>query len=483
MAFSVRQETLLGVKWVAIERFSLQGLQFLLGLIMARLLLPSDYGTVGLIGVFLAISQTFIDSGFSNALIRKIDRSEEDFVTVFYFNIVVAVICYALLFLIAPFVGVFFHSPILCSILRVLSLNLILNSFIGVHIAKLTININFKALAQRSLLSTVISGGFGIFFAYNGFGVWALVYQSLIATVINLLFIWIYCKWMPRGSFSKRSFHNLFSYGSKMLVAGLLNTLYGNLNTVVIGKFFSPNDLGFYSRGINLARFPIDNVNGVLLKATFPILSKIQNDDKKLILVYRKYIRIVSMCVFWGCMLLAAMGQSLILFLLTDKWKDSIIYLQIYCFAIMFDHISNINLNLLQVKGRSDLFLRLEVIKKCISTLILFSAIPFGVIGICISKIIYSQIAMFINTYYTGKLFHLGYMQQIKDFLPYWVLALISCSFAYAVSRMTNNYIVTLFVGTTLALGIYLSLLYFKKDESFMEFVLPQIKSIVCRLH
>lgn len=473
---SVKQETLSGVKWTAVEKFSVQGIQFLLGLIMARLLSPSDYGIIGMLGIFFAISSTFIDSGFGNALIRKIDRTETDFSTVFYFNIAISIICYIILFAIAPWVGSFFKMPVLCSILRVQSVNLILNSLMGIQVAQLTIDINFKALAKRSMLSSIISGIFGVILAYYGFGVWALVYQSILCTLINLVFIWIYCKWKPRCEFSRKSFHELFSYGSKLLMSGLLNTVYVNLTPIIIGKYFSASDLGYYSRGTHLAKYPGDNINGVLQRVTFPVFAKLQKDDKHLIHVYRKYICITSMCIFFGCVLMAAIGKPLVLLLLSSKWEDAIVYLQIYSFSIMFDHINSINLNLLQVKGRSDLFLRLEVIKKAISTIILFVSIPFGVIGICVSKIIYTQIAVFINTYYTGKLFGLGYVEQFGDFGKFLLLSVVACLPAYLFTFVDLPNIVLLASGTLSAILLYMA---FLRKNSYMREVLAMVRKII----
>lgn len=473
---SIKQQTLNGTKWAAIEKFSVQGIQFLLGIIMGRLLSPSDYGTVGMIAIFIAVSQTFIDSGFSNALVRKIDRTERDFCTVFYFNIFIGIICYIILFVFAPYIGSFFHTPILCPILRVQAITLILNSLMGVHYAKLTIDINFKILAQRSMLASLVSGTTGVALAYIGFGVWALVLQNLLYSIINLVFIWVYCKWIPREAFSKKSFKNLFSYGSKLLASGLLNTIYVNLTPLIIGRYFSPKDLGEYTRGSNLAQFPADNINSVLQKVTFPILVNLQNDDEHLIDIYRKYIRITCMLIFFGCLLLAAIGKPIVIFLLTDKWENSIIYLQIYCFSAMFQHISTINLNLLQVKGRSDLFLRLEIIKKTLSTIILFASIPFGVIGICVSKIIYTQLAVFINCYYTGKIFNLGYWMQVKDFLPYLGISVAACMPAYLFSFLNVNPIVSILFGCMTAPVIYW--LALRKDPAMVE-VLDIIKSKV----
>lgn len=464
---TVRQETISGVKWSAIEKFSVQGIQFVLGIIMARLLVPSDYGTIGMIGIFIALSSSFIDSGFGNALIRKIDRTETDFSTVFYFNLVVSIICYIGLFVAAPWVGEFFETPVLCPILRVESINLILNAFMGIQTAKLTIDVNFKALAHFAFISTLISGALGVVLAYKGHGVWALVYQNLLSSIINVLLLGYYCKWKPLLVFSWASFKELGSYGSKLLASGLLHTLYSNMTTLIIGKFFSAQDLGYYNRGVHYAQFPVGTANSIVSKVSFPILAKLQNDDEHLIAVYRKYICIMSLVIIFGCMLLAALAKPLILFLLTDKWTEAVIYLQIISFALMFDHICSINLNLLQVKGRSDLFLKLEIIKKTISIGILFASIPFGVIGICVSKIIYTQIAVFINTYYTGKLFNLGYVTQVKDFSGFFFKSLVSCLPAFLLTFMPISNILVLLIGGIISVLLYMWLI--RNDASFLE--------------
>lgn len=469
MGTNVRKETLSGVKWTSIETFSLDGINFLLGLLLARLLLPSDFGTVAMIGIFISVSNTFANSGFRNALIRKIDRTEVDYSTVFYFNIVVSVICYAILFVCAPWVADFFHTPIVCDILRVQSLAIIFQAFCLVQNARLTIAIDFKTLAKRSMLSSILSAVVGVVMAYTGFGVWSLVAQNLVAKLTNSIFLWSYCKWRPLWVFSWKSFHELFSYGSKLMVSGLINTLYSNLNSIVIGRYFSSAALGYYNRGTNFARFPVRTLKSVLQRVTFPILAKLQDDDERLVAVYRKYIRVTSMVIFFACILLGALAKPVIIFLITEKWAKSIIYLQIFTFSVMFDHISAINLNLLQVKGRSDLFLRLEIIKKIIAVAILFSSIPFGVIGICISKVIYAQIATFINTYYTGKLFNLGYITQLKDFSGFFFISLIACAPAYLFTFLNLPHIVSLLFGLLTAPALYWLML--RKNEDMVEVI------------
>lgn len=472
---SVKEDTLKSVKWTAIEKVSVQGIQFVLGLIMARLLTPEDYGTVGMLAIFIAVSQTFIDSGFSNALIRKLDRTEDDYCTAFYFNIFIAIVCYVGLFISAPWISLFFKAPILKAILRVQSISLIINSIMGVQVAKLTADLDFKALAKRNVVSSLSSGIIGVILAYAGFGVWALVAQTLVQNIINLVIISTYCMWIPRRPFSRDSFSYLWGYGSKMLASGLLNTIYGNLTPIIIGRFFSAKDLGVYSRGTHLAQYPSQITNDVLGRVTFPILSKLQDDEERLISVYRKYICVTSLIIFFGCSLLCAVGRPLVLVLLTSKWEECIIYLQIYCFSIMFDHICRINLNLLQVKGRSDLFFRLEVIKKAIALAILFASIPFGVIGICISKVVYSQIAVFINTYYTGKLFDLGYLKQVKDFSIYFVLSVVCVIPAFLLTFTCMPNVFVLLLGAAISVTLYSVILFKLHDEHFME-VLGTIK-------
>lgn len=474
MSENLKQDTLKGVKWSALERISLQGIQFIIGLILARLLAPSDFGTVGMLAVFISISQTFVDGGFSNALIRKIDRTETDYSTAFYFNILVGLICYGILFLLSPYIAKFFNTPILSELLKVLSITIFINSLTVVQIAILSVEINFKAQALATLISVILSGSIGITLAYKGYGVWALAWQTVLNALFKSIILWYQSKWKPMIVFSMNSFKNLFSYGSKLLTSSLIGTIYEHMTTIAIGKFYTAKDLGFYSRGQQFAHLPSIAIIDVLGRVTFPILAKLQNEDDRLIQVYRKYIQITSMIIFFLLTLLAAMAKPLIIFLLTDKWSEAILFLQIFCFAFMFEHISKLNLNLLQVKGRSDLYLRLEIIKKIIAFSILAISIPFGVLIICISKVLNGQIALFINTYYTEKLFNLGYIKQLKDFSKYLIFSLIACSPTFLMTFYNIPAIVQLIIGTLISTIIYSFLL--RKDPIFKEVVNHIIK-------
>jgi O-antigen/teichoic acid export membrane protein len=455
----LKDKAISGVKWNALGRFSTQGVNFIIGLILARLLSPSDYGVVGMVGIFFAIAQTFIDSGFGSALIRKNDCNDIDFSTAFYFNIIVSLACCVCLSLASPYIANFFKIPILKDVVRVMSLNMLIGSIAIVHSTKLTHSIDFKAQAKVGLLSAIISGSAGILMAYNGFGVWSLVFQNLTATIVRVFLLFVYTKWIPQWKFSKESFKYLFGFGSKILVSSLLHTIYNNMTTLIIGRVYTANDLGFYTRGQNLASFPSTNISGILQCVTYPVLSKIQDDSQHLIESYRKMISMTSIIIFFGMFLLAALAKPIVVSLLTDKWLEAVVYLQVFCFGYMFDHICSLNLNILYVKGYSNLVLRLEIIKKVISISMILVAIPFGPLAICLACTIYTQIAVIINTYYTGKLFDLGYIKQLKDIGKYILGSSISVIPAYCITFSSLPCVGQLIIGAGISSIMYLLLL------------------------
>jgi len=327
MKESLKGKTISAIIWSSVERFSVQGIQFLIMIIMARLLQPSDYGLIGMLAIFIAISQSFIDSGFSNALIRKSDRTEIDFATVFYFNIIVGLCFYLLLFFASPEIAIFYKAPQLEDITKIVAIGLLINSLTVVQRAKFTIEVDFKSQAKASVLSVIISGALGIWMAYTGFGVWALVTQTVVNSTINMIFLWYYARWIPAWIFSFRSFKEMFTFGSKLLLAGLLDTTYKNIYTIVIGKKFSVQDLGYFTRADQFAQFPSSNLTGIIGRVTFPILSSIQQDEQRLRSVYRKYLRMSAFIVFPLMVGLAALAHPLVLVVLTSKWEGVL-----YCF-------------------------------------------------------------------------------------------------------------------------------------------------------
>ena len=468
----IRNQTIYGLKWSALERISVQGIQFLIGTAQgsftALLRPPSDFGVIAMLTIFLAISQTIIDGGFSNALIRKVDRSEADYSTVFIFNIIIGVLLCLIVVWAAPYIAAFYEMPQLSSVMKVLALTLLFNSFSVVFYAILTINIDFRSIAIANFVSAIISGVIGIVMAYQGWGVWSLVFQSVSRSVINALLVAVLAKWRPKFFFSRVSFVEMFSYGSKILISSLINTVYANLTPMIIGKFYTSKDLGYYDRGRQFGVLPINYIVQTYERVTFPIMSQLQNDDTRLIDAYRKYIKSASLIMFIVVMLIIALAKPIILLILSAKWVEAIIYLQLFCVAEMFNHVTRLNLVLLQVKGRSDLFLRLEVIKKAISLSMLLCAAPFGIIPICISQILYSQIAMYINTYYTRKLFGLSYIMQVKDFSKYLIFAFVACVPAYLMVVFDVPSLLSIIFGSVIALALYTKVLLWN-DSIFKE--------------
>ena len=456
MADNLQQKTFSGMIWTFAQHFSLEGFGFIQGIILARLLVPRDYGLIAMTQIFFAIAGVFIDSGFSNALMRKKHRKEIDYSTVFVTNIVLTFIFALCLFLSASKISSFYNEPILEDIVRANAILLVLNSVNAVQGARLRINLQFKVISFISVVNNVTIGIATIIFAYLGYGVWSLIYPNFLAPFLKFYLYWYYQRWRPSINFSWRIWKEYFSYGSKLLISALLDKFWNNIYPLIIGKFYSAVDLGYYSRARSYASLPAHTFQGVLGSVTFPILCSIQDDDSRLRDAYRNLIRVSGYVVFPMLLGLAALSKPFILVLITDKWADSIPYLTIICFASMLRPIHVLNLNLLQVKGRSDLFLRLEIIKKLISLIILFITIRYSVLIMCVGGVVSSYLALYINTYYTGKLIHVGYFMQLKDLLPSFLYSLSMGAFIYIVTSFIPNMTLQLIVGIILGITYYL---------------------------
>lgn len=470
MAESLKNKTVKGTVWSTLERFSVQGIQFIVMILMARILTPGDYGLVGMIAIFIAVSQSLIDSGFSQALIRKQERTEVDNSTVFYFNIAVGLFLYLLLYVAAPFIADFYNEPQLTSITRVIGVSLIFNSLAVVQRALLTLKLDFKTQAKASLSGAVISGIVGIAMAYTGFGVWAIVFQQIVNLGVVTLLLWVFSKWKPLWAYSWSSFRELFSFGSKLLASGLLDTIYRNVYLIIIGKVFKASDLGYYTRSHQFSDFASSNITGIFQRVSYPVLCTIQNDDERLANVYRRMLRVSAFVIFPLMIGLAATAHPFIISILTEKWLFSATLLVPLCFAQMWYPVHAINLNLLQVKGRSDLFLRLEVIKKIIGIIVVCCTLPFGLLALCWGGLVSSIIGIVINTYYTGKLIHLGFFKQMKDLLPTLLLSLATGAVVYlTVTFIPMNSWIALSVGVVEGILIYAALARLLKFSEFFE--------------
>ena len=468
---SLKEKTVKGVMWSSIDRFSTQGIQFVFSILIARLLLPSDYGVVAMLNIFLAVSQTFIDSGFGTALIRKLDRTEVDFSTVFYFNIAVSLFFYGVLWLASPYIAAFYDIPLLEDVTKVVALTLVFSSLSGIQNAKLAINLDFKKRAKISVSTTVLTGAVGLWLAYNGYGVWALVVQSVFSALLRSMLLWAWVRWLPCLTFSWNSFREMFSFGSKLLASALLDTVYNNVTTLVVGKVFSPSVLGVYARAGSLAQYPSSNITGVLQGVTFPVLSSIQNEPERLADAYKRFLRISAFIVFPLMVGLAAVADPLIRLVLTDKWEGCIYLLQIVCFSMMWYPIHAINLNLLQVKGRSDFFLKLEIIKKIQGVTILCVTIPMGIVVMCYGQIVGSLLSLVYNTYYTKKLIGYGYIAQMKDLLHILIHSLAMGVGVWCIVQIFDSLWLQLVVGILFGAVYYIVGAYFLHFEELKEMI------------
>ena len=444
--------------WSAIERFSVQAVQFIFQIILARLLSPFDYGLIAMLAIFMAIAQTFIDSGFTNALIKKLDRTDTDFSTVFYFNILISIIIYIILYLCAPLIASFYRTPELTRITRVYMLSLPIIALGAIQRTQFTIKVNFKDQAIASFSGALVGGIIGIILAAQSYGAWALVFSALATNIVTTIAFWIRSPWRPRWEFSLVSLRTMFSFGSKLLFSGLLDTAYRNLYQFVIGRRFSKQDLGYYSRADQFAQFPSSNITGIIQRVTYPILCTMADDDDTLLSAYRQYIKLAAYIIFPLMIGLAAVAKPLILIILGQKWQFAAIILQIICFSYLWYPIHALNLNLLIVKGRSDLFLRVEIIKKVVGICILIVVMNFSVKIMAAGNVVSSMIALFINTYYTKKLSSYGILMQIRDISPYLFLSILSCLPAFVLCGFYNSNALMLIASIILSVFIYILL-------------------------
>ncbi len=432
---SLKHKAVSGVLWRIGEQGANQVISLVISIILARLIMPDQFGMIAMLTVFTAVAGVFIDSGFSAALIRKIDRTQEDCSTVYWFTIVVALVCYAILFVCAPLAADLYGMAELSSILRVTSIGLVIGSIVGVQRTLLNAEMNFKALTKFNILGAILSGCVGILLAYLDFKVWALVFQNLASTIITSIFVWCKVKWRPSFVFSKKSFKEFFGFGSKMLGSRLLDTLYGNIYAITIGKVYKSADLAFYNRASSLTQLASTVPTSILQSVTYPTLCKLQDNDEALKSGYRRTLRLAAFVIFPLCLGLGSVAFPLINVLYTDRWIYAASLLSIIAFSRMWYPIHAINLNYLIVKGRSDLFLRLEVIKKIQGVAILCVTIPMGLEAMCWGSVCSSLLSLVWNTHYNGKFLGMSIIAQLRDLLPTLLLA----GAMFVAARLTAN--------------------------------------------
>lgn len=447
-----------GIIWNTIEKILVKGSSFIITVILARLLTPEDYGIIGMLAIFIALSNVFIESGFSKALIQKKDVNDDDFNTAFITNLGVAVLVYIALFFSAPLIARFYNVPQLILISRVLFINLILVSCNIVQNAILTRAVDFKSIAKINFIGVLVGGLAGIVSAYLGANVWALVIQTLATSVTRMMVFPLFSRWYPKLKFSVVSFKALFGFGSKLLVSGSMAVVVNNISTICIGKFYSQAQLGFYTRAVQFSEIISTIINDVVGTVSYPVLSNLQESKDEMLSMYKRSLLYTAMLTFPILILTALLAEPLVLVLLTEKWLPCVALLQILCLARMWTPISALNVNILNALGRTGLTLKIETIKILYGIVALAITIPIGVKAIVIGNLITTIISFFVNTYYPGKLLGYGAFKMLKDwkyvFLSVCAMSLIVLGCNHFV---TNPYIQLLVVGP-IGIGVYLAI-------------------------
>lgn len=458
-----------GIIWSAVDKFAVQLGQFVVGIVLARILLPEDFGLIGMLVIFIALSQTFIESGLGIGLIQRQNRSEIDFSTLFVFNLTVSGFFYLLLFFSAPFISSFFKQPQLTDLARVLGLSLFLNAFAIVQRTKLTIAIDFKSIAKSNVVGMIAGGLCGVIAAANGYGVWSLVVQTLIGSFASSVSLWLLSKWSPSIAFSKKSFKLLFRYGSKLLIASLYAQILNNVYNICLGKFYPTATLGYYTRAKSFADISAGTIVSILQQATFPILTSLQHDKEKLVSVYSRIIRMSAFFTIPLMTLIALLAKPIVILLLTDKWVHLIPLLQWMVFARIFLPMSAINMNLLNAIGRSDLFLKIDLCKLPLTIIAMIITIPLGVKAMIIGHVVTSAISFIINAYLPGKFYGCGPIQQLKEMLPFFVAATGMSVIICMISYFVDNLLLQLFFGAIFGAIAYLFICWLLKVNELTE--------------
>ena len=464
---NLKDKTVKGVAWSGIDNVVQMGVTFLVSIVLARLLSPDDYGLLGIIMIFTNVCQQLINAGFSTALIRKPDATDDDFNTSFIVNIGLSLVLYAFIYLCSPLIADFFHREELIDLIRVSSLGMIIGAMAMVQQTRLTMRIDFKSQTKITFAASIVSGIVGITMAFLGFGVWALVIQQMVSQCLRTLLLWMVNKWIPKLRFSSKSFHELFGFGWKMMLSGLLDTAWKELYQVVVGKFYTPATLGQYTRSKHFSQLFSSNLTNVIQRVTYPVLSNIQDDRERMVSAYRRIIKVTMFVTAISMFFLGAISEPLLYCLIGSKWHEAAVYLPLICVAGSTYPLHAINLNMLQVQGRSDLFLGLEIIKKIVAIGPLVIGAIMGVIPMLYTNLGTTVIAFFLNSHYSGKFLGYSSWMQIKDIAPsYGVATLIAFSVYFLKFLSFSNWIILPF---QLVLGTVVFFLITYKMAEYME--------------
>ncbi len=470
MVENLQQKTIHALLWSFIEAIALRGVQFVVGIVLARLLFPEQFGLIGMLTIFMEVIRTLLDSGFGSALIQKKDITQTDICSIFYFNIAVGLAAAGLLCLAAPWIAAFYKQPILTPLTRALSLTIVINSFGMIQSTVLVRQINFKTQTKVSVIAGSLSGIIGICLAANGFGVWSLVVQQISASLFSTVCLWIFNSWRPAPIFSFDALREMFGFGSRLMITGLLNSIFENIYGLVIGKLFSANDLGFFTRAKTLNDIPSQTLSQMTGRVTFPVFSTIQDDPARLKRGLKKALTTLALAHFPVMIGLAVIAHPLILVLLTEKWSASVPYLQLLCMAGLLYPLHLMNLNVLQALGRSDLFLRLDIIKRVLVVINIAITWRWGISAMICGMIFMSIVSYYLNSYYTGRLIQYPLWEQLRDVFSYFTLTVLMGTAVYAsgLLHFPNTWSLLL-VQITVGIVIYVFLCWLFRLTAFME--------------
>lgn len=481
---SLKSKTVKGASWSLMDNLANQGITFLVGIILARMLSPSEYGLIGIITIFISVFNTIVDSGFSNALIRKNDANDTDYSTGFYTNLVFSVFLFAILFLSAPLIATFFREPQLTPLLRVMGVIIIINAFAIIQRTILVKKVDFKTQTWISLIASLSSGCIGIGMAYAGGGVWSLVGQLVSRQFFNTLFLWIFNKWIPKLVFSVQSFREMWTFGWKLLVSSLIASIWNEIYQVVIGRCYSAATLGQFTRAKQFSDICSMNLTGIIQRVTYPVLSSIKDDKVRLKDGYKRVIKTTMLPTFVLMLGMAACAKSFILVLLGAKWIECVPMLQIICSYGMLYPLHALNLNMLQVQGRSDLFLQLEIIKKAIAFIPLLLGIYVGIYWMLLGSFVVGWMCYYLNAYYSGPFLDYSIKEQFRDITPSLLIAIVMAIPVYAMSYLPINHFVLLPLQVVTGAFIVIILCEIKKLPEYFEIkniAMPYINKVLKR--
>ena len=477
MEQNLTQKTKFGMLWNAFEKFASQGISFVLNIILARLLTPHDYGVIGMLTIFLTFSNVFIDSGFSRALVQKQDRNEKDFSTVLLFNVSVSLILYVVLFLCSPTIARFYKTPELVQLERVFFIVIILNSLSVVQNSQLQAAVDFKRIAFINTLTQICSGVAGIIAAFYGLGAWALVIQALSKSFISAVLFWVVGKWIPKTGFSYQSFKALFGFGSKLLATGLLSTTVTNINSLVVGKIYTPTNLGYYTRAQQFPELLSGTLGSVLNNATFPLMASLQNDRENLVYVFKKLVKTAAMVVFPAMVGLSVLSKPIIIVLLGEQWLPATELLFWLSLSYIFTPLSIINMNILNAIGRSDLFMKVDFSKIPFIAVTMLITFPISLKAVVVGNFVSAFIYFYINAFMPGRLFKYGAFKQLTDMWKYIVASIIMGFVVIYAITFVKSSVLQLVFGILIGVVVYVGCLLILRDSEVKRF-LEKIKVI-----